>query len=148
MERASMRRRDFLKAAGLAGAAGIAAGCARPYRHTNARLPRNEGKDGYFMKAADLKEGVSTLVYSQSGPVLLVKWRGEIKAYQSVCPHTMCELNDGEGEQPMVNGEVRCWIHDSFFQPGDGGYISGPANPNGKLPEFKILIRDGKIYRG
>lgn len=141
-----MERRDFLRNACLVGVAGLA-GCAKTYRYTSAKLPLNEGKDGFLAKVEDLKDGASTLVYTRTGPVLLVKWQGDVRAFESVCPHTMCELNDGEREQPIVNGEVRCWIHDSYFKPKDGCYISGPANPNGKLPEFKIRIEAGKIFR-
>jgi nitrite reductase/ring-hydroxylating ferredoxin subunit len=141
-----MERRDFLKTACMAGVAGLA-GCSKTYRYTNANLPLSEGKDGFLAEVGQLKEGTANLVYSKTGPVLLVKWQGDVKAFESVCPHTMCELNDGEREQPVVNGEVRCWIHDSYFKPEDGGYISGPANPKGKLPEFKIRVENGKIFR-
>ncbi len=141
-----MERRNFLKTACWAGVAGLA-GCAKTYRYTTSNLPGGEGKDGFLAKVDEIQEATSNLFYTKTGPVLLVKWKGEIKGYESVCPHTMCELNDGERVQPMKNGEVRCFVHDSFFKPADGGYISGPANPTGKLPAFKIRIEDGKVYR-
>jgi nitrite reductase/ring-hydroxylating ferredoxin subunit len=141
-----MERREFIKKAGLLGAIGLT-GCAKTFRYTNSKPTRSEGKDGFLARVDELRESTSTLVYTKTGPVLLVKWQGEVKAFESVCPHTMCELNDGEGEQPVIGGEVRCWIHDSYFKPGDGHYISGPANPSGKLPEFPIRIEDGKIFR-
>lgn len=147
-----MERRDFLRKGLQAGAASLAtagiSGCAKTWRYTNAKLPYNEKPDGFLMEAHELREGIATLVYTKTGPVLLTKMGEEVHAYESVCPHTMCELNDGEREQPIRNGEIRCFLHDSFFKPGDGTYISGPARPGSTLKTFPIRLENGKIYRG
>jgi nitrite reductase/ring-hydroxylating ferredoxin subunit len=143
-----MQRRDFLKQGAALAAGGALMGCARIHRATNAQLPLSEKPDGYLLEADAVKVGVATLVYTKTGPVVLTRIGDTIKAYESVCPHTACELNDGEREQPIKGGEVRCWIHDSYFKPGDGGYISGPARPGSHLPDFPIRIEAGKVYRG
>lgn len=143
-----MQRRDFIKTTATVAATGAIMGCARVHRYNYAKLPPNEKADGFLIEEKEVKEGIATLVYSKTGPVLLTRTAEGIKAYESVCPHTACELNDGEREQPIRNGEIRCWIHDSYFKPGDGGYISGPARPGSQLPAFPIRIEDGKIYRG
>lgn len=145
-----MERREFVKwacGAGLAaGTLGLGA-CARTHRYTVEKLPKGEGSDGFLTHEKDLKLDMATLFYTKTGPVLLVRTAEGVKGYQSVCPHTMCELNDGEREQPLKDGEIRCFIHDSYFKIEDGGYISGPAIPGSKLPEFRIKQVDGKIYR-
>ncbi len=143
-----MERRGFINTLACAGALSFGACTSRPLRASVNKKPLSEGNDGFFAMEEDIKPDLATLVYSHTGPILLVRQGSEIKAYESICPHTMCELNDGEREQPMKNGEIRCWIHDSFFDVNTGAYQSGPALKNSKLPEFKLRIENGKVYRG
>ncbi len=138
-----MDRRNFISVMGL----GLcAAGCAKTFRGRVANPPRHVGGDGYVGKVEDFPDDSSTLFYSKVGPVLVIKTQGKFYAYESICPHTMCELNDGEARQPLVKGELRCWIHDSYFEPESGKYRSGPADPRRPLPPVPLELRENRIY--
>lgn len=144
-------RRHLLKTGAIVSA-GVFARCGFKYRGLNRHEPIGEGEDGFLAQTAWLKPGYVTLVYLKEGdPVLIANVNGRFKAYRSICPHTNCELNDGERFQPIKNNEIRCFIHDSYFSLETGACLRGPALKRGPLRSallpFKIDVREGKIYR-
>jgi len=115
-------RREAIKTCSGLALVGVLNNCGFKYRSTRIQEGFGEGKAGFLAKVSWVKEGFCTLVYTREGkPVVLVKKGGEIKAFVSICPHTECEVNDGERYQPLVKGEIRCLIHDSFFNSESGG---------------------------
>ncbi len=150
MDNINNSRRNFVKGCMAVSGAIFTAGCSWKYRGMHEMEALSEKKDGLLAKEEQLKLNNATLVYLRSGkPVLLVKTEKEIKAYESFCPHTACELNDGERHQPLdiKNGEIRCFLHDSYFDLETGKRLRGPAKKGSKLPDFPIRIEKGKIYR-
>lgn len=143
-------RRGFIKSVGaVIGSVGLSA-CTKPYRGEHPSGVRLQQEDGSLSDVASLPLHKATLVYQRMGrPILLIK-RSEtdILAYESYCPHMECEMNDGVSSQPIdvENGEMRCHLHDSYFDIETGERLRGPANEGDKIPAFEIEIRDGLIF--
>ena len=152
-----LNRRKVIKTCALAGIS-VISGCGlKPfnYRGIHKLEAFGEGEGGFLANVDWIKPNHSTLVYlKEEIPIIIANVDGEIKAYKSLCPHTNCELNDGERYQPIDirNREVRCFIHDSYFDLNTGECLRGPALMRGKkysgLTPFLIRIENGKIYRG
>ncbi len=143
-------RRKALKTCVSAGAGLLLGGCAFKYRGIHNLEPFGEAENGFLANLDWIRPNESTLIYTKEGePVILLNHKGKIVAYKSICPHTSCELNDGERYQPLdvENNEIRCFLHDSYFDIESGKRLRGPAQKGSVLPQFKIEIRDGKIYR-
>ena len=145
-----MQRREFLKkVGGVAAAAGLS-GCAGHFRGDHPEGIRRERDDGFLSDIASLPLHKSTMVYMQKGrPILLIKMdETRVLAYESYCPHMACELNDGVSSQPVdvENGEMRCYLHDSYFDLETGERLRGPAKVGDTIPKFPIKIMDGKIF--
>lgn len=148
-----MQRRDFIKklsAVGALGCSGALSACAGHFRGDHPEGVRRERDDGFLSDVASLPLGKSTIIYMiSSRPVLLIKLSEDrVIAYESYCPHMACELNDGVSSQPVdvENGEIRCYLHDSYFDLETGERLRGPAKEGDKIPSFPIQIIEGKVY--
>lgn len=144
-------RRKFVNGCLSAGVGLTATSCSWRYRSTFRSPALNEQKEGVLALESDLSLNTATLVNLKSGyQVILVKTKDKLKGYKSICPHTACELNDGERDQPLdvKKNEIRCFLHDSYFDIETGKRIRGPAKPGSSLPLFPVKLREGKVYRG
>jgi nitrite reductase/ring-hydroxylating ferredoxin subunit len=145
-------RRDAIKLCTLSSAA-LISGCAFKFREMRRYAPFMEGADGSIASVDALKAGTAYLAKMRDElEVILINTGTRVVAYKSICPHTACELNDGEGMMQLTeNNELRCFIHDSFFNIETGECLRGPALKRGpnysSLPPFKIRIENGRIYR-
>jgi nitrite reductase/ring-hydroxylating ferredoxin subunit len=144
-------RRDALKLCTLSSAA-LLSGCAFKFRDAHRYAPLLENAEGLIAKSDALKAGTAYLAKMRDGlEIILINTGSRIVAYKSICPHTACELNDGEGMQLTENNELRCFIHDSFFNIETGECLRGPAlfrGPNySALPKFPIRIENGHVFR-
>lgn len=147
----SLNRREFLKGMGVvAGSLGFSA-CSSTYRGEHPAGLRYEGEDGFLSTVESLPFDKATIVHRKVGrPVLLIKLQDmRVLAYESYCPHMACELNDGVSSQPVdiENGEMRCFLHDSYFDLETGKRIRGPAKKDDVIPKYEIKIIDGKVYK-
>jgi len=126
----------------------LLAGCSFKYRGVDINPAFGEGAQGFLAKKEWVKRGYCTLVYLKEGkPIVLLYHKNEIKAFVSICPHTACEVNDGERFQKLSKGRIRCLIHDSYFDPENGKRLRGPASPGSELPPFPIKFKNEKIFR-
>ena len=150
MDENKLERRIFIKKALAIGSAATLSACAWKYRSVHASPPLFEKAGGLLAQLNDLKVNTATLVYTKKdGPIILVRLTEEVKAYKSFCHHTGCELNDGEKDQPLdiKNNEIRCFLHDSYFDIHSGERIRGPARKGTKLPDYKVQVKGGGIYK-
>ncbi len=142
-------RRRFLKNTIGASGAVTMASCSWKYRGIHEQSALQERGDGFLMAVSEIKKGRAYLFGTQKGIPIVVLWAGdEIKAYESICPHALCEINDGEHIQPvdLENGELRCFLHDSYFDINTGKRIRGPAGKGSELPLYPIEIKEGGVF--
>ena len=149
--KSTLNRREFVKGLGVvAGSLGFSA-CSSTYRGEHPSGIRHEGEDGFLATIDSLPLHKATIVYRMEGrPILLIKLGdGRVLSYESYCPHMACELNDGVSSQPVdvENGEMRCFLHDSYFDLETGKRIRGPAKKDDVIPKFEIKIIEGKVYK-
>ncbi|MFU8806570.1 MAG: Rieske 2Fe-2S domain-containing protein, partial [Bradymonadaceae bacterium] len=59
----------------------------------------------------------------------VVRWAGELHAYQNVCPHWSTPLNAEGGDDffDLASGTLICQMHGARFEPDTGLCISGPC---------------------
>jgi len=143
-------RRKFLKACGVVAGATTLGACSKTYRGEHPEGVRREAENGWLSTVDSLPMFKATLVYLKTGkPILLIKKSPEeVIAYESYCPHMACELNDGVSSQPLdvENGEMRCFLHDSYFDIDTGKRLRGPAKEGDVIPKFPIRIDGNQIY--
>jgi nitrite reductase/ring-hydroxylating ferredoxin subunit len=144
-------RREFIKDLGVVAASLGFSACSSTYRGEHPDGTRFEGEDGFLSTVESLPMHKATMVHRKSGrPILLIKLGdGRVLSYESYCPHMSCDLNDGVSSQPVdvQNGEMRCFLHDSYFDLETGKRLRGPAKEGDMIPKFEIKIVDGKIYK-
>lgn len=139
-------RRQFLKEATLAVGSVMAALSASP-RDAVAlplSLGRPEGMAGdeltYPVPGAD---GVTI---DRDNEVILVRWKGQVYAFNLSCPHQRTALKWLRGDS-----RFQCPKHKSKYQP-DGTFISGKATRN--MDRFavrktgnKVIVNVARLYR-
>ena len=143
-------RRRFVKGVVATGACLAASRCTWTYRGIHSYEGLKEGDDGFLVATKDVPENKVVLVYLKDGtPVIVLKSQDAFKAYKSICPHTSCELNDGERYQPLAlrRNEIRCYLHDSYFEIETGKRTKGPAPAGSSLPVVPLRVENGNIYR-
>ncbi|MFI1830483.1 Rieske 2Fe-2S domain-containing protein [Streptomyces sp. NPDC020412] len=128
------RRRTVL-AAGVTGAAGLAAGCdggGGSAEQTGAPSPAASGSAGKQLTLkADVPVGGGK-VFQAEKVVVVQPAAGEFKAYSAVCTHEGCLVNK------VANGTIDCPCHGSEFHVGDGSVAHGPAAR--PLPPQQITV--------
>ena len=116
----SLDRRRFLQGIGYASLA-VLAGLGVPRRVAAAMTPlptrarRLGGNPTYPIPAED---GVQI---DRDQEVILVRWQGDIYAYNLSCPHQRTALRWNQGD-----GQFQCPKHHSKYRP-DGTFVSGRA---------------------
>lgn len=91
--------------------------------------------------AGDLPVGQSKTVRFGRYPALIIHTPDGLRAYSAVCTHFACIVK----WDPAL-GQIVCPCHEGYFNPTDGGVISGP--PPAALTGFKVEVVDGQIYVG
>ena len=91
----------------------------------------------------DLEEGSTLLIECSSGPILLCKVGGELRAVDGICPHQEMTL---EGSR-IRRGMLICPHHGGRFDLDDGRSMSPLTKKGLKLLDVK-MIDDQQIEIG
>ncbi len=97
--------------------------------------------------AAGLSEGaarVVTLTDADGEPVsvLVMAWKGSVRAFRNRCPHNGVRLDFIPGEVLSPDGRfLRCGTHGARFRPDTGRCVAGPCRGDHLTPVS--LTRDG-----
>jgi nitrite reductase/ring-hydroxylating ferredoxin subunit len=77
---------------------------------------------------------------------IVVRWDGEVHAYQNRCPHA------GHGLNMIANqffnaghSLLICSSHGAMFEPATGYCVAGPC-PGASLLKLPCRVRDNKVY--
>ena len=89
----------------------------------------------------DIPPGKSLTVPYGRYPALVIHTDQGLKAYSAVCTHFACIVKWNSSE-----GVIFCPCHEGYFEPYEGGVISGP--PPSPLEKLPIKIIDGEIFIG
>jgi Rieske Fe-S protein len=149
-------RRVVVLGTGLAGLAGVLAGCggsspkaaADPYGNTPP--PANPPMDPSSAPAKTVAATGTALgrvsqipvgggmVFSKHKVVVTQPKKGEFKAFSAICTHMGCTVDK------VSMGTIDCPCHGSKYNITDAKVVAGPA-PR-PLPAKKIKIKHGKIW--
>jgi cytochrome b6-f complex iron-sulfur subunit len=89
----------------------------------------------------DITPGKSLTIPFGRYPALVINTDQGFRAYSAVCTHFACICKwDGADEV------IHCPCHEGFFEPYEGGVISGP--PPTPLEKIPLTITDGEIFIG
>lgn len=89
----------------------------------------------------DLGPGESKTIRFGRYPALVINTSEGLRAYSAVCTHFACVVK----WNPERN-EIECPCHEGYFDPYNGGVISGP--PPTPLESLNVEIINGDIYVG
>ena len=89
----------------------------------------------------DLEPGESVTVPFGRYPALVIHTTEGIKAYSAVCTHFACICKWDKDQEVIF-----CPCHEGYFEPLEGGVISGP--PPLPLQAIQVAIIDGEIMIG
>lgn len=88
---------------------------------------------------ADLQEGKMQKFDIENQPVVLIKDRDGVHAFNGTCTHYGCGLWEGK----LEGHTVTCQCHGSQFDVRDGKIIHGPATA--PVPAYRVRRRQGRI---
>jgi len=74
-------------------------------------------------------------------PALVINTDKGLRAYSAVCTHFACIC-----KWDKEDNVIHCPCHEGFFEPYEGGVISGP--PPLPLEKIPLTITDGEIFIG
>ncbi len=89
----------------------------------------------------DIPQGESLTIPFGRYPALVINTDQGLRAYSAVCTHFACICKWDVADQV-----IHCPCHEGFFEPYDGGVISGP--PPTPLEKIPLTITDGEIFIG
>lgn len=89
----------------------------------------------------DIPPGSSKTIQFGRYPAIVIHTDQGLRAYSAVCTHFSCVVSWDAGE-----GVIVCPCHDGFFEPLEGGVISGP--PPTPLERFNVMVEGGEVYIG
>jgi nitrite reductase/ring-hydroxylating ferredoxin subunit/uncharacterized membrane protein len=93
----------------------------------------------HVLAEGDLAEGRPRVVRVEGIDVMVVRYRGELRALTERCAHRGGPLHEGE----LHDGCVTCPWHGSTFDLRDGSLVRGPsAYPQ---PAWEARVREGQI---
>jgi Rieske Fe-S protein len=152
-------RRGVLLGVGLAGMAGVLAGCstaAVPYDADEAgqapgqQAPAPSASSGMGMAGQTAGGATGTLlglvkdipvgggrVFMAQKVIVTQPASGVLRAFSAVCTHVGCICNK------VADGTISCPCHGSEFKITDGAVVTGPAPA--PLAARTIAVSDGKI---
>ena len=136
-------RRDFLNVIkkGLAATgftALFAPFIAYLYPHSLEETPADPVRVG---TVDDIPPGKSLTIPYGRYPALVINTDQGFRAYSAVCTHFACICKWDVADQV-----IHCPCHEGFFEPYEGGVISGP--PPTPLEKIPLTITDGEIFIG
>lgn len=142
-------RRTVLLGAGLAGTAGLLAGCSTApvaYDSNEAGVVKDNepptpgsgsGSGGILLAAAaDIPVG-GGVIFPGDKVVVTQPTAGQFIAFSAFCTHVACMLGK------VAGGTIDCPCHGSTFKITNGAPVTGPATR--PLPQVPIAVKDGKI---
>jgi nitrite reductase/ring-hydroxylating ferredoxin subunit len=93
-------------------------------------------------KASDIKEGGTKLVEADGEEIVLIKFQGEVYAYEEHCPHEEGPLHEGRIE----GDELVCPWHDAKFE-----ISTGKRNPDTDwaprdLKKFEVKLDGDDVF--
>jgi nitrite reductase/ring-hydroxylating ferredoxin subunit/uncharacterized membrane protein len=89
--------------------------------------------------ASKLEEGIVRAEVA-GNEVAIVRWEGEVYAFQDYCTHRFGPLSEGR----LAEGQIECPWHRSCFDVRTGKVTQGPAKID--LKTYKAEVRGGKIH--
>jgi len=89
----------------------------------------------------DLPPGEGITVPFGRYPALVINTDKGLRAYSAVCTHFACIC-----KWDKEDNVIHCPCHEGFFEPYEGGVISGP--PPLPLEKIPLTITDGEIFIG
>ena len=92
-------------------------------------------------KIGDLPPGESITVPFGRYPAIVINTDQGLRAYSAVCTHFACIVKWDSSE-----GIIFCPCHEGYFEPYEGGVISGP--PPSPLEKLTIKVTNGEIFIG
>lgn len=78
----------------------------------------------------------------------VVRFAGEVRAYENSCPHTGVSLNWSDDQFFELDHKfIQCALHGALFQPQDGRCIWGPClGQSLKSLPFELVEQNVLIY--
>ncbi|MFC4565340.1 Rieske (2Fe-2S) protein [Nocardiopsis mangrovi] len=123
-----MSRRRLLGAAGAAGVAVV--GAAACTTEENRPQPQDALRGTVVAQTTDIPEGGGTIVID--GKLVITQpTEGEYKAFNAVCPHAGCTIQE-------VEENIHCLCHGSEFDISTGAVLAGPSQQ--PLEELAISV--------
>lgn len=89
----------------------------------------------------DIPPGESLVVAFGRYPALIIHTDQGFRAYSAVCTHFACICKWNKEDQV-----IQCPCHEGYFEPYEGGVVSGP--PPLPLEKIPLSIIDGEIFIG
>jgi nitrite reductase/ring-hydroxylating ferredoxin subunit len=129
-------RRDLLRGAALAGAAGAGLTALTACGSTTSAVPDKAVELG---PAAEVPVGGAKL-YRSDKLVVSQPVKGTYKAFSAVCPHRGCVVDSVDGTA------VSCPCHGSRFDAETGAVLQGPATE--ALPAVPVRATGGTLTAG
>ena len=100
-------------------------------------------------RVEDVPEGGATAVEAdQAGmavPLILLRRRGDLLAYENQCPHTGRRLDWAPGRFLVEDDQLICAAHGACFAIATGNCTGGPAR-GAALASVAIAIVDGEVW--
>jgi len=93
-----------------------------------------------FARVKVFAEGMGRVKIIRGIPVIVIKHKGEFKAYVAVCPHKWYVLC----ERTVRDGFIVCPGHGEKFKVDTGEPTIGKADR--KLVELATVVKDGDVY--
>ena len=92
-------------------------------------------------KVDDIPPGESITVPFGRYPAIVIHTDQGLRAYSAVCTHFACIVKWDSSEEIIF-----CPCHEGYFEPYEGGVISGP--PPSPLEKLTIKVTNGEIFIG
>lgn len=87
---------------------------------------------------SDIEEGQGKVIPLESGPVLLLKKEGQVRAFSAACTHLGCPVRWQE-----VTGSIYCACHGGVFD-ASGSPVRGPVRKS--LRPLALKIIGGRLH--
>jgi len=107
-------------------------------------------KTGYICHLSDIPEGSArgfgVADNDKKQELIVVRWKGEVRAFRNSCPHTGVNLEWMPDKFfNYDNTFLQCSTHGALFRPEDGYCIAGPC-ANQSLEQIPITVIKECIY--
>ena len=107
------------------------------------------GRELAEIDASALTDEGDTLAFDYTGPLgqpaqgVLLRWRGQLRAYRNLCPHWSVAFDHQGKFFDDAGHELMCHVHGATFDPATGRCTFGP--PQGaSLEAFDVEPIEGQ----